>query len=99
LKNIIDWASRTENGGPSREAFQGKTFVIMSASPGPGGGARGLAHLRSIIENIGGTVLTEQISVPSGFTAFDEQGHLKDPALNTKLQQTIQEALKKGKQP
>lgn len=89
LKNALDWSSRDEQGQPSREAFTGKKFIIMSASPGQGGGARGLVHLRSIIENIGGTVITEQIVVPNSYEAFDAQGHLKDSKLKNELQQLI----------
>jgi chromate reductase, NAD(P)H dehydrogenase (quinone) len=81
LKNTIDWASRSEEGKPSREAFKGKIFALMSASPSPIGGARGLAHLRTIIENIGGTVIPQQVVVPDAYNAFDEQGRLKDPKL------------------
>jgi chromate reductase, NAD(P)H dehydrogenase (quinone) len=93
LKNVIDWASRTEEKGGSREAFQGKKFVLMSASPGPGGGARGLEHLRTIIENVGGKVLAQQIVVPDAYNAFDEQGHLKNQKLKSTLQQLVQKAL------
>lgn len=32
LKNSIDWASRGEQGGASRDAFKGKRFVLLSAS-------------------------------------------------------------------
>ena len=98
LKNVIDWASRGENGGPSREAFQGKTFVIMSTSPGAGGGARGLSHLKTIIENVGGKVVEQQIAVPNGFTAFDSQGHLKDPAMRATLEKSIRSAFGTGVQ-
>lgn len=42
LKNVIDWVSRGEEGGASRDAFKGKKFVIMSASPGGSGGLEGL---------------------------------------------------------
>lgn len=90
LKNAIDWASRSEEGGSSRDAFKGKKFAIMSASPGPTGGARGLAHLRAIIEDVGGTVIPQQVVVPDAYNAFDEQGHLKDPKLRRELQQLIQ---------
>lgn len=92
LKNAIDWASRSEDGAPSREAFKGKKFVIMSTSPGAGGGARGLAHLRAIIENIGGTVVSQQIVIPNAYTAFDQKGLLKDLNQKAELQQAIQEA-------
>ena len=94
LKNALDWASRSEKGGSSREAYKGKKFVLLSASPGKSGGQRGLVHLRSIIEDVGGEVLSEQISVPNAYTAFDTQGHLVDPQATQLLQNLIQKALK-----
>jgi len=93
LKNTIDWASRNENGGPSQDAFKGKKFVIMSASPGSGGGIRGLEHLRTILQDIGGNVLPQQIVVPDAYTAFDEQGKLKNKQLKLDMQQALQKAL------
>lgn len=93
LKNAIDWASRSEDGGGSREAFQGKKFAIMSASPGASGGTRGLAHLRAILENIGGTVIAQQVVVPDAYNAFDEQGHLKNGNVRKELQQLVQAAI------
>jgi len=73
LKNFLDWASRKEEGGPSREAFKEKTFILMSGSPGSGGGARGLVHLRDIISNIGGSVATTQVVVPYAYEPLDEE--------------------------
>lgn len=93
LKNAIDWASRNEDGEGSREAFKGKTFVIMSASPGAGGGARGLIHLRAIIENIGGKVLPQQVAVADAYNAFDEQGHLKDENIKKEIAQLVRAAI------
>ena len=93
LKNTIDWLSRDENGQPSRDAYLGKKFVIMSTSPGPSGGVKGLAHLRSIIENIGGTVLTGQLIVPNGYEAFDGDGHLKNEEQSQEMQNLIKSAL------
>lgn len=61
LKNALDWASRADGSSPS--AFAGKKFAIMSASPGRMGGARGLVHLRSVIEDAGGEVLKQQTAV------------------------------------
>lgn len=92
LKNVIDWSSRSEEGGPSREAFKGKTFIIMSAAPGAAGGNRGLVHLREIIENIGGTVVFDQIALGNAFSAFDAEGHLKDPKLKDKIKEIIRSA-------
>lgn len=93
LKNVIDWASRSEDGKPSREAFKGKKFALMSASPGAGGGARGLAHLRSIIENVGGTVIQKEVIVPNSFEAFGADGKLKNQQTKQELKQLVQQLL------
>lgn len=93
LKNALDWASRSEKGTPSRDAFAGKKFVIMSASPGGGGGIRGLAHLKAVIENVGGQVIDTQVTVPNAYSAFDSSGSLQVPAAKAQLQQAIRQAL------
>ena len=48
----------------------------MSASPGKQGGARGLVHLRNVIEDVGGEVISLQVKIPQAHTAFDAEGHL-----------------------
>lgn len=88
LKNTIDWTSRG-----SSDPYKGKKFAIMSASPGKGGGIRGLVHLRSIIEAMGGDVIKPQVTVPEAFKAFDDKGKLTSPELNKKLQEEVQELL------
>jgi chromate reductase len=96
LKNAIDWSSRDEQGKPSRDAFKGKTFALISTSPGPTGGARHLPHLQAIIEDIGGTVVPTKVGVPNAYTAFTPEGTLKDPQQKAALEQEIKEALKKA---
>jgi NAD(P)H-dependent FMN reductase len=66
LKNALDWASRPTNGeGPlAFSAFRGKVAGIMSASPGPLGGARGLQHLGHILATLQVVVVPEQVMVP-----------------------------------
>lgn len=95
LKNAIDWTSRNEEGGSSREAFTGKKVVLMSASPGKGGGAGGLPPLRTLIENIGGkgVVISKQITLPNAYTAFDDQGKLLDAAKELEIKDLLQEVL------
>ena len=66
LKNTIDWISRPEPGEPPLAAFQGKAAVLLSASPGPGGGRRGLRHLRELLGMIGVTVVPAQHSTRKG---------------------------------
>jgi chromate reductase len=76
LKNAIDWISRPEAGEPPLAVFRGKLAAIMSASPGPGGGGRGLRHLRELLEMIGVTVIPEQLMIARSLQAFDGEGGL-----------------------
>lgn len=86
LKNVIDWASRptSENETPL-SAYSGKTAAIMSASPGPLGGLRGLVFLRMLLGNIGVTVHTDQQVLSNAFKMFDENGNLNDDRKNKAL--------------
>lgn len=90
LKNAIDWASR-KDGSASRSAFKGKKFALLSASPGRGGGARGLVHLKQIIEDVGGEVVSEQVSVPGAPTAFVDE---KMEVVKNQLEVEIKELLR-----
>jgi NAD(P)H-dependent FMN reductase len=76
LKNLIDWTSRPEPGEKPLAIFRGKPAALLSASPGPGGGRRGLKHLRELLDMIGVTVIAEQLTVPRASEAFDPQGGL-----------------------
>jgi NAD(P)H-dependent FMN reductase len=78
LKNTIDWVSRQAPGEGPLAAYKGKVATLMSASPGVLGGLRGLAHVRSILGNIGVVVLPEQIAVPTAHQAIQADGRLKD---------------------
>lgn len=91
LKNTIDWISRTNGSGPS--AFKGKEFVLISASPGSGGGNRGLKHLTEIIKEVGGNVWNKQLTLPNAYSAFDERGNLNNPAARKELKSLIQQAI------
>jgi len=72
LKNALDWASR-QDGNASRSAFKGKKFALLSASPAGSGGARGLVHLRAIIQDVGGEVISEQVSVGAAYNALSDE--------------------------
>jgi chromate reductase len=90
LKNALDWASRSDSQAPSRSAFKGKKFAIMSASPGKGGGARALPHLRSIIEDVGGTVVKTQVTIPNAQTYFAQTNRPENPLLKKEIQELLQ---------
>lgn len=94
LKNALDWLSRSEDGKPSREAFAGKKVAIMSCSPGAGGGARALEHLRAVIKNIGGEVIAAQVVVPNSYTAFTPEGKLENESLKQEIKEELQQLFK-----
>jgi NAD(P)H-dependent FMN reductase len=86
LKNAIDWVSRaTSPDEPPLSVLAGKTAAILACSPGGLGGSRGLAQLRTFLENIRVTVLPEQVSIPKVHEVMDENGELTDPALQNQV--------------
>ena len=82
LKNTIDWLSRSIGDGQGANSglapYRGKVAGLLSASPGPFGGARGLPHLRQILASLGVTVLGAQVSIARAGEAFDPEGALVD---------------------
>jgi NAD(P)H-dependent FMN reductase len=79
VKNLIDWATRPEPGENHSGAFKDKPVALLSASPGPGGGRRGLRHLRELLEMIGARVVPHQVSIAKAYQGFDENGALARP--------------------
>jgi NAD(P)H-dependent FMN reductase len=80
VKNVIDWTSRPAAAGERSAVFyRGKRAALLAASPGQGGGRRGLRHLRELLEMIGVTVIGEPLAVGSALQAFDDEGILVRP--------------------
>jgi len=84
FKNAIDWISRVT---PS--PWSGKQILLLGASPGALGAIRGLWHARVPLEALGAHVFPEMIGVPKADQVFDEQGLLKDSALEERLKKTL----------
>ena len=78
LKNTLDWVSRPDGDDAMVAAYKGKTAGLISASPGPLGGLRGLAHLRSILGNIGVTVVPQQSAMSGAAKNFNDDGSIAD---------------------
>jgi NAD(P)H-dependent FMN reductase len=86
LKNAIDWVSRaTSPNEAPLSVLRGKTAAILAASPGGFGGARSLSQLRPFLENIGVTVLPEQVTVPKVHEMMDADGELNDSTLQASV--------------
>lgn len=94
LKNTIDWVSRRDCGADLR-CYTGKTAGLLAIGGGFGG-LRGLVHVRQILGNIGVLVIPQQAAIRGAWTAFDDDGELKDDeqrgtveAVGTALAETI----------
>lgn len=83
LKNMLDWMSRQQNAHePPMFAYKGKIAAVMAASPGAGGGTRGLTMLRILLQNLGVMVLPQQITLGRAGQVFrEEDGRLHDDQL------------------
>ncbi len=93
LKNTLDWVSRNEKGGASNEAFKGKKFALMSASPGKGGGSKGLEHLEFIIKRLGGEVIDKKVSIPEAHTMMNGATALQNSNLKQQIQLEVEQLL------
>ena len=86
IKNVVDWASRQEEGEKSLECFVGKFAGLVAASPGALGGLRGLPHLRSLLMGIHTQVITNQVAVPGAGKAFNGDGSMTDEKLSARVE-------------
>jgi chromate reductase len=85
LKNAIDWGTR-----PPGNLWQGKIAVLLSASPGALGGARGLIHVRAILSGIQSWVIPQQVQCPQAHQAFTPEGVLSNEAVTKQIQGAVQ---------
>lgn len=74
VKNAIDWVSRPRPAERPAHIFRGKPAALLSTSPGPNGGRRGLKHLRELLTMIGVSVIPEELAVPRAFEALEPDG-------------------------
>lgn len=79
-KNLFDWCSRINN-----KVYQGKDMVVLSTSPGPGGGRNVLAAALGSLPHFDGQVKAS-LSIPSFYDNYDADNLcLKDTELNRQL--------------
>jgi NAD(P)H-dependent FMN reductase len=90
LKNAIDWASRP----PRPQPFAGMVVALASASPGPYGGARGLAALRPVFRILDAHVISPELSVAAANKAFDDAGAFVDERHDKQLRALCSELVR-----
>lgn len=84
LKNLIDWLSRIRP-----VPIRGKTAMLLSASNSQVGGIRGLWQLRIPLEGLGMIVLPDMYALPWAEKTLDENGRLKEPERQGRLEEMI----------
>lgn len=84
LKNAIDWVSRARP-----MPWRGKSIFLMSASPSPMGGIRGLWQTRIPLEGCGALVFPDMFALANAHDAFDDDGALRDGSLAERLEQQV----------
>jgi chromate reductase len=77
LKNVIDWVTRV-----SKRPLAGKPVALMSATPGPGGGAKGLGVLEVIMGSLHADLPVASVGVGNARTRINQ----KDPELRAQLE-------------
>ena len=74
FKNVIDWLSRGDD-----QPFAGKPVAVLSASPGPLGGARVQYDLRRVLLFVNAMVLAKpEIFIGGALAKFDAEGRCTD---------------------
>jgi chromate reductase, NAD(P)H dehydrogenase (quinone) len=85
IKNAIDWASRHRP-----QPFNGRQFLLLSASPSMVGGNRGLWALRVPLEHLGARVYPDMFSLAQAHEAFGADGRLSNGVLQRRFESTIE---------
>jgi NAD(P)H-dependent FMN reductase len=86
LKNVVDWLSRAKP-----MTLANKHLLLLAASPGALGGVRSLWHTRQPFEVLGVHVYPNMMGLPNAYTAFDDQGRLKDDKTAERLQKLVEQ--------
>ena len=74
LKNVLDWTSRGED-----QPWAHKPVALLTASPGPLGGARVQYDLRKVMLYLNAMVLVKpEVFIAQAATKFDAQGQCTD---------------------
>lgn len=74
LKNAIDWLSRVQPG----QKFMAKPLLLLSTSPGPGGGATNLGNMATLAPWWGAEVMASFSLGRFGDAFGQEEGQLRD---------------------
>ena len=69
--------------------WRGRSVYLLSASPSPMGGVRGLWQTRIPLEGCGALVFPDMFALPHANEAFGEDGQLRDAGLRERLRREL----------
>jgi chromate reductase, NAD(P)H dehydrogenase (quinone) len=97
LKNTLDWASSPVRGDPvwseGLRSYRGKVVGLLSASPGALGGLRSLMQAGPLLRGMGCWVAPTQFALGQAKEAFDDTGHLLNPAHAQRVGEVVAQVL------
>ncbi|MDR0226369.1 MAG: NAD(P)H-dependent oxidoreductase [Burkholderiaceae bacterium] len=94
FKNALDWISRGDD-----QPLRNKPVALLSASPGPLGGARVQYELRKVLQCMEAVVLARpEVFVGHAAQKFDEQGLCSDTATRSFTMAQMQALLRQMEQ-
>ncbi len=89
MKNAIDWASRGRD-----QPMKGKIVALMSASPGPYGGARSLLAWRPVFRLNAATIISPELAVTFAAKAFTAEGQFVEESHKKQLNVVLEELIR-----
>jgi chromate reductase len=95
LKNALDWASRPFPDNVLRE----KPSAVIGASTGLFGAVWAQAEVRKILKASGAHVLDSELPVGMADSAFNDDGSLLDPELDTRLGDVLRDLCREVRAP
>lgn len=93
IKNALDWASR--RGKDEASCYSNKIAAIAATSPGRLGGIRVLPKLRAQLQDLGVTVIPNQVAVASASKAW-ENGQLVDERAQRSIDSLVADLVQMG---
>ena len=90
FKNTLDWLSRTDKDYSS--LLSGKTVLLISTSPSPGGARTALANAEVMLRAFGATLFTGTISLENYFenVSFNSTGmEIKNKNFSASLRESV----------
>jgi chromate reductase len=92
FKNTLDWLSRTDKD--YYNLLSGKTILLLSTSPSPGGARNALANAETILRSFGASLFTGTISLVNYFenVSFTSSGmRIKEKNFSDNLNKSVEQ--------